>query len=159
MDDEKKYSEYEFHHKLAIELNGLVWSLLEKPHRTDAENDIMIHAAHTSHFHWSKVGTEINLQRGHWLISRVYAVLNRPESSLYHANKCLSLTIQHDFTGFDLAYAYEAIARANASNGNDLEWEKYFHLAKNAADNIDTKEDRDLFISDLLSEPWFDMKK
>jgi len=41
----------------------------------------MIHAAHASRFHWGEIGKPINLGRGEWQISRVYSVLNRPESA------------------------------------------------------------------------------
>ena len=50
----------------------------------------MIHAAHASRYHWSKVGTNANLARGEWQVSRVYTVLDRAEPALYHAHRCLT---------------------------------------------------------------------
>jgi len=62
-------------------LFNLVWSLLDKKDRTKEEDDKMIHAAHASRFHWGEIGKPINLGRGEWQISRVYSVLNMPESA------------------------------------------------------------------------------
>ncbi|MBI2762400.1 MAG: hypothetical protein HYX54_01395 [Chloroflexi bacterium] len=65
------------HRRLGVELFNHVWTLIEKPDRTASEIDDMIHAAHASRYHWSKVGTSANLGRGEWQIARVYSVLGR----------------------------------------------------------------------------------
>ena len=129
MSEEKKYSEQEFHQKFAGDLNNLVWSFLGKNDRTQEEDDIMVHAAHASYFHWSKVGKAINLQRGEWMISHVYAVLNRPESALYHA-----------------------------AIGEKSKCAEYSKLAKKAGDEIKNKENRELFFSDFETGPWYQTK-
>lgn len=143
------------HKKFAVQCNNEVWGLLSKESRTKQEDENMIHAAHASHYHWSKIGKPINIQRGHWLISHVYAVLNIPDQALYHANKCLFLTKEHGFVDFDLAYAYEAMARANAAAGNRSEAAKYLKKARDAATKIEAEEDRQLFTSDLNAGTWY----
>jgi hypothetical protein len=158
MTGEEKYSEQECHKKFAVSLNNLVWSLLEKNDRTKQEDETMIHAAHASCFHWGKVGTVVNLQRGEWLISHVYAVFNRAEPALYHAKRCMELTEENNLIDFDLAYAYEGMARAYAVAGGKSESEKYIRLAKEAGEKIKAEEDRDLFFSDFESGPWYGMK-
>jgi hypothetical protein len=158
MAEEKQYSEQECHKKFAVDLNNLVWSLLQKTDRTKQDDELMIHAAHASHFHWSKVGTAVNLQRGQWLISHVYAILNRPEPALYHAQRCMEITEENNFIDFDLAYMYEAMARAYAVAGEKSESEKYIKLADDAGKQIKAKEDRELFFSDFKAGPWYDMK-
>ena len=72
----------------------------------------MLDAPHASRFHWGEVGTAVNLARGEWQVSHVYAVLNRAEPALYHARRCLAICEANAIGDFDLAYAYEAIARA-----------------------------------------------
>jgi tetratricopeptide (TPR) repeat protein len=153
--DDSKCTEIECHKKFAIESNNEVWGLLTKESRTAQEDENMIHAAHASHYHWSKIGKPINIQRGHWLISHVYAVLNKPDQALDHAKKCLSLTEEHVFVDFDMAYAYEAMARANAAAGNESEAAKYLKMARDAAEKIKAEEDRQLFNSDLKAGPWY----
>lgn len=159
MEQKQKYSAEEFHRKFAIDFNNYVWGLLGKEERTKAEDDMMVHAAHASRIHWQVIGTPLNAQRGEWLISRVYSVLNRPESALYHARNCLTLTEEHSFKDFDLAYAYEAMARAYAALGNEEECRKYLDLTIEAGEKISAKEDRELFFSDFDTEPWYGMRK
>jgi hypothetical protein len=155
---EEKYSEKECHKKFAVDLNNLVWNLLGEKDRTSDEDEKMIHAAHGSLFHWSAVGTAVNMQRGQWLVSHVYVVLNRPEPAIYHAEKCMQLTEENNFVDFDLAYAYEGMARAYAASGKKTECEKYIQLAEQAGGKIEKKEDRELFFSDFESGPWYGMK-
>ncbi len=158
MSEEVKMTENEFHQKYAVGLNNLVWHLLEKEDRTKQDEELLINAAHTSYYHWSRIGTAINLQRGHWLIARVYAVLRHPNTAIHHAARCLELTEEHDFVDFDLAYAYEAMARAYAAASNKDECDKYLKLAFEAGEKIAVEEDRNLFFDDLNSEPWYGMK-
>jgi hypothetical protein len=73
------------HRRLAVELFNHVWTLLELASRTPEQDDELVHAAHASRWHWSKAGTTVNLARGEWQISRVYAVLGRAEPALWHA--------------------------------------------------------------------------
>lgn len=49
----------------------------------------------------------------------------------------------------DLAYAYEAMARAYAVAGEKSEAEKHIQLAKDVGEQIKGKEDRNLLFSDL----------
>ena len=158
MTEEKKYTEKECHKNFAIQLNNLVWKLLQKESRTAEDVDKMVHAAHASCFHWGEIGEPINRQRGEWLISHVYAVLNRPHPALFHARMCLELTEKHKFVDFDLAFAYEAMARALAASGNEPEGKKYRAKAQEAGDKIKNEEDKKIFLADLAAEPWYGVK-
>jgi hypothetical protein len=55
-----------------------------------------------------------NLARGEWLCSRVYSVLGRAEAALWHAQRCLDHCEAAGIGDWDLAYAYEALARASS---------------------------------------------
>ncbi len=79
------------HRQLAVDLFNSVWTLLERTDRSTAEDDDMLHAAHASRHHWGEVGEPVNLARGEWQCSRVYAVLGRAEPALWHARRCLAL--------------------------------------------------------------------
>jgi hypothetical protein len=139
----------EEHRKFAVELFNLTWSLLDKKDRTREDDDRMIHAAHASRFHWGEIGASLEFERGEWQISRVYSALKRSEPALYHANRCLEICKEHDIGDFDIAFAYEAVARAHAVAGNKIEREKYLKLAKEAGEQIKKKEDREYFFSEL----------
>jgi hypothetical protein len=134
------------HRQLGVDLYNHVWMLLQKRERTRAETDEMIHTAHASRYHWSRVGTNANFARGEWLCSRVYATLGYGEAAARHAERCLAL-VQENGEGFedwDLAAAYEALARAHAVLGHDGEARRYAALAAEQAARIEDEEDREI---------------
>jgi hypothetical protein len=139
----------ELHKKFAIDLFNLTWNLLDKKDRTREEDERMIHAAHASRFHWGQIGTPLEFERGEWQISRVYSVLRRSEPALYHAKRCVDLCQKNGIEDFDIAFAYEAMARAHAAAGAGAECEKSVQLAEEAAEHIQKKEDKDYFLSEL----------
>ena len=139
----------EIQRKLAIELFNQTWDLMDKPDRSQAETDRMIHSAHASRYHWGVIGQPVNLARGEWQISRVYAILQRSEPCQYHAQRCLQITLDNQLQDFDLAFAYEAMARAFHLAGKSAETEKYMSLAKEAGQAIQAKDDRDYFFTEL----------
>ncbi len=153
MAEEKKRTEQEYHKKLAIDLFNLTWGLLDKKDRTREEDDKMVHAAHASRYHWGEVGTPLEFERGDWQISRVYAVLNRTQPALHFAKRCLEICRENSFGDFDIAFAYEAMARAHAVAEDKPESEKYVRLAKQAGEQIKEKENKDLFFSELKTVP------
>ena len=103
---------------LAADLFNHIWTLLEKTDRTPAEDDEMIHCAHASRYHWGEVGEGVNLARYEWQCSRVYAVLGRSEPALWHARRCVALNEANGTADWDIASAYEAMARAHLAAGD-----------------------------------------
>jgi len=158
MVEAKKYTEEESHKRFAVNLFNLVWSLLDKKDRTKQEDDKMVHAAHASRFHWGEIGTALEFERGEWQISRVYSILNKPQSALHHAKRCLEICKENNIGDFDIAFAYEAMARAHGVAGEKTDCENYIKLAKEAGEQIKGKEDRDYFSSDLETVPNYDKK-
>ena len=136
---------------LAADLFNGVWALLEKEDRTPAQDDRMLHMAHASRFHWEQVGTAANLARGEWQCSRVYAALRRPEPCLHHARRVLAICEEHGIGDWDLAFAHEALARANAVAGDRSAARASLADARAAAENIADPEDRALLESDLAT--------
>ena len=139
--------------QLAKNLFNGTWTLLEQQDRTQADDDRMLHMAHASRFHWGEVGTEPNLARGEWLCSRVYAVLNRAEPAQHHAQNTLDICQTHGLGDFDLAFAYEALARASAIAGDAYKARAYTEQALAAADDIAEDDDRELLLTDLETIP------
>ena len=145
----------ESHKKFAVDLFNLVWDLLDKGERTKEEDDRMLHAAHASRFHWGEIGTPLEFERGEWQISRVYAVLNRPQAAIYHAQRCLDICTANQVGDFDIAFAYEALARAYAEAGDSEKSREYIRLAEQAGEQIEDEGNREYFLSELgtVSEP------
>ncbi len=146
------------HKKFAVDCFNRIWPLLEKRDRTSDDNEMMVHLAHASLYHWLQVGLPVNEQRGEWMLARVYTVLEDKPHSLHHARRCLALTEKHDLKDYDLAYGLECMARACALNNLPVECKRYHELAEKAGEEIAEKDDQDLFMNDLISDPWFGMK-
>jgi hypothetical protein len=137
--------------RLAAELFNGVWELLDKRDRTVEDDDRMVHMAHASRYHWGQVGTEVNCSRGEWQCSRVYAVLGRAEPALHHARRGLEICQANGIGDWDLAFAYESLARASAVAGDPAQAHAYREQA--LAVGIAGDEDRELLHADLATIP------
>ncbi len=93
----------EEHEQCGRALFNFVWTLLEKPHRSPQETDLMIHACHAMWLHWSKVGKPVNFARAEWQLARVYAVAGLPERARHHGQHCLEICQANRLGSFDLA--------------------------------------------------------
>jgi hypothetical protein len=139
------------HRQLGIELYNRAWALLER----GADPDEIVDCAHASAHHWTHAAgaSAANRARSHWLCSHVYAVLGRAEPALHHARRCLELVegapaVTEDF---DLPAAYEALARAHATAGEEAEARRYVELGRAEAAKITDAEDREHLESQLGS--------
>ncbi|MCW2571015.1 MAG: hypothetical protein JWO88_1073 [Frankiales bacterium] len=142
MDDERQ---------VAVDLFNGVWRQMGRDDRTPDDDALMVHMAHASVHHWSKVGTAVNVARGEWQVSRVYAVLGRGEPALSHARRCLELAEREGLTDWDLAFAHEAMARAFAVLGDSEQTRRHLEAAR--AVPIAEDEDRELLRKDLATVP------
>jgi hypothetical protein len=135
------------HRQLGVDLFNEVWRLI----RTREDDDRMIHAAHASRFHWGEAPDckPENLARGEWQISRVYTVVGFAEPALRHAHRCLDICEANELGDWDLAYAYEAVARAHKTAGKEPEAKAYEKLAAEAP--IADDDDRTQLLSDLAT--------
>ncbi len=149
--EDKQLSTIDWHKNQAVSNFNATWDLIDKSDRTEEDNINMIHTAHASRFHWGKIGTSLELARGEWQISRVYSLLEMPESALLHANYSLKLCVDNDIGDFDLAFAYEAIARAYSISNDKEMTSKHIEFAKSASENIAKSENKDYFLSELSS--------
>ena len=140
---------------LAGQLFNEAWRLMEQQERTAADDDRMVHAAHASRYHWGQApaATPVHLARGEWQVSRVYTVLGRAEPALHHARRVLDICREHDIGDWDLAFAYEALARAYAVAGDAERARELTDQALAAAEDVAEQEDRDLVIADLETIP------
>jgi hypothetical protein len=141
----------DLHRKFAVNCFNGTWELIEKADRTPDEDAKMVHMAHASRYHWGQIGTPLNFARGDWQISRVYAVLGQGENALYYAKSCLHICIDHDLGDFDLAFAYEAAARAFAVLGDVEMTKEHLARAKKAGEAIAEEDDQKYFFAELES--------
>ncbi len=137
------------HEQCGKALFNTVWTLLEKVDRSADDDNLMVHTVHAMMLHWLQVGTPVNFARGEWQLSRVYAVLRRAEPALRHAERCLAVCREHGLAGFDLAFAYEALARAHAVAGDTARTSRFLILAGQAGRDIAEDDDRKILFDDL----------
>ena len=146
----------EEHRRLGVELYNGTWALIERPGRTPEEDDEMLHRAHASAYHWLQAPhTAANRARSHWLCSRVHVLAGLPEGALHHARRCLELVEGHgeEMEDWDLAGAYEALARAHHAAGDESEAARYKSLGLDAISKVADEEDRKHIEADLASIP------
>lgn len=144
------------HRQLGVDLYNSTWRLIEKADRTPAETDEMIHRAHASRWHWARVGAAVNLARGDWLCSRVYATIGRGEPALWHARRCLEIhesLAAGDREAWDLPSAYEAMARASFTAGDPASGALWKAKAAAALAEIADADDRLPIEQDLATLP------
>jgi hypothetical protein len=137
-------------------LNRAVWDALAPGGAADVAPSLdpsLVDTAHASLYHWRVAGGPVEEARGEWLVSHVYAVLGRGEPALHHARRSYDLCVREGLGGFDLAYAYEGVARALAAAGQPLGDWRDRALAASAA--VTDPEDRAILDADLAAEPWF----
>jgi DNA-binding transcriptional MerR regulator len=139
------------HRRLGIDLFNKTWTLMEKDDRTPDEADEMLHCAHASAYHWLQVGTRANRARSEWQCSRVYTVLERAEPALVHARRCLEIveSAPEAMEDWDLAAAYEALARAHLVAGHREEAKRFCVLGEEACARIGDSDDVEPIRGDL----------
>ena len=138
------------HKKLAIDAFNKTWDLIDLKERTTEQVLDLIHMAHTSRHHWKEAGgTPLNLARGEWQISHMYAVIGHGESALFHAEAYKEMVEENNIKDFDLVFVYEALAYAHKVLGNEDLKNQYLEEGYKLLDQIEKKGDRDYSKSQL----------
>ena len=143
------------HRALGSGLFNRTWDLLAIEHRTAAQDDELIDTAHASAWHWCQVGNPANEARGHWLCSRVYAVLGMGETALHHARRAVAI-VEAGGAGiedWDGPAAAEAMARALAVSGDLEGCATWRSRAAAGLERIAEPEDREVIERDLATLP------
>ena len=79
------------HKYFAVECFNTAWNLIDRPNRTDAEDEEMLRLGMASVWHWTQRPdcTPENLSVGYWQVSRIYAILRRAEDARRYAQLSL----------------------------------------------------------------------
>lgn len=127
------------------------WDLMEKPDRTPQEDEDMIRLSHASHWHWTQRQeyTAKNASIAYWQLARIYALLGQAANARRYGGLCLEASQGGAVEPFYLGYACEALARAEAVAGDHEKAEAYRQLAREAAGQVESAEQRELLLNDL----------
>ncbi len=160
MADEKTFTLTQAHYYFAVDFHSQTWEMLEKKDRTPSEDARMLDYAHASLAHWRTAGNASRQQRGEWLVSRVHAVLGEGEQALKHAQLCHEVLQNNanEMNTADFAFAYEAIARAYAVNGEQTEALRFIEKAQKAGEAIQEQADREAFFMNFKDGEWHGVK-
>jgi hypothetical protein len=139
------------HRYFAAECFNRAWDFIDKPQRSPAEDDEMLHMALTSLWHWLQRpdATPTNLSVGYWQVGRVYALLDDSTAARHYALLSLQTSQAADVEPFYRGYAYEALARAEALAGNTEKAAEYLGQARAEAEKVEEPEERNLLLKDL----------
>lgn len=159
MNEEKEMTQIEAQLKFAKSSFNGIWELLNKTKRTPDDDENLLLGAFASLYHWKQVGTAVNIQRGYWMISRVYQVLGDADQALQWAIKCQAVTKDNpsEMEDFDPAFAREGLARAYALAGDIEKAQEHYDLAAELGDEIADSEDRQVFLNDFESGNWYEV--
>jgi hypothetical protein len=133
--------------QLGVDAFNETWRLM-----LSRENDeLMLDCAHASRYHWA-LAPECkpeNRARSAWLLSRAYAVAGQAEPAVRHAERCLEHCEESELRDWDLAFAYEALARASLLAGEPAAAAGYVKLAR--AVEVAEDDDRRQLAGDLAT--------
>jgi hypothetical protein len=138
------------HRYFGVLLNNASWDLLAAD-----DEPALLHAVHTSAWHWRQIGAPENLARGDWMCSHAYAVLGHGALASLFAESTLRICDDNGIGDFDRAYAFEALARAAAASGDIDTARRALSRAREAGDAVADAEDRAIFEADLAAAPWY----
>ena len=155
--EEDQYTLDEANRKFAVLSNNRAWELLETDPRTSEQDAEMLLAGQASLYHWQRTGKEVNIQRAWWLLAHIHTVLGQGDAASACARTCQEWTARfpQEMKDFDLAYAMEGLARAEALAGHKEQAAEYYRLARTAGNEISDPEDMDIFERDFSGGNWY----
>lgn len=141
--DQPPFDAQTVHRWYAADCFNRTWELIEKPGRTPADVEEMIHRCHASRWHWGQRtdAKPRNLAVAAWQLARVYTLSNRLDEAKHYANECLALVERHNIGPFDLAFAHEALARIAGFAGDTTQRDVHLENARAAAAGVTDAED------------------
>jgi tetratricopeptide (TPR) repeat protein len=127
------------------------WDFIDNPNRTPEDDLAMLQTSMTSLWHWTQRedAKPQNLSVGNWQVSRVYAVLGQADNARKYAEA--SLRLAEGEPPFYVAFAYEALARAEMVAGNKAKMQEYLDKALALAEKVEDEEDKQVLMGDLGS--------
>ena len=139
------------HKYFAASCFNRAWDLIEKMDRTPDDELLMVALNQASIYHWLNRPDCENksLSVGYWQASRIHAILRNASEAKRYAEICLGYS--NNLEPFYLGYAHEALARAAKLEGETKIAAEHLSLAREQAQLVNRKEDRELLINDLVT--------
>jgi hypothetical protein len=142
-----------WHRRFAIEAFNRSWDLLEQAERSADEDAEMLAAAFGSAWHWGHVGTAENIALGDHQIAKVASHVRQPALALHYARRALEAIEIGHFGDWQVAAAYEGMARACAAAGDVAGRDYWVQRCSIALGAIPDAADRSVVAQQLLNLP------
>jgi hypothetical protein len=141
-----------WHRRFAAAANNRAWDLSVQT-RNAAQDQEMLDNAHTSAWHWSKIGIELNRMRAIMLLAEVHALLGLGQSALAYAEEMRSYFLKIKAPDWEIAFVHVVHAHA-ASVADDHEKHRAsYGLAIAAIDVVSNAKERDIVTSTFRHVP------
>ena len=142
-----------WHRRFAIELFNRSWDLLEQTDHSPDDDAEMLAAAFGSAFHWAQVGTAENRALGDHQIAKVASHVGQPALALHYARRTLEAIEIGHFGHWQVAAAYEGMARACAAAGDIAGRDYWVQRCTIALGAVPDAADRSVVAEQLLNLP------
>jgi hypothetical protein len=151
MPNETSFDADAAHRFFSVHCFNEAWDFIDQEERTQSETHAMLSAAHASVWHWQKRPncTNDNLSIGYWQLSRVYALAGEPGRAAVYGQMCLD--VSRGEAPFLIGYAYEALARTAALDGDQDATEGFLREARTVLERLEDPQERELLKDDLDS--------
>jgi hypothetical protein len=139
------------HKYFSVNCFNRAWDLIDKSERTPEEDEQMIQLSLASQFHWSQREdfSRTNASIGFWQTSRIYALIGQVDNARRYGQLSLEASQGDEIQPFYLGYAYEALARTEATGGNEQQMKTYLDQARSAAEKIEKADEKKMLLDDL----------
>lgn len=151
MTDKGDFDKTAAHKYFSVNCFNQAWDLIDKKKRTPEEDAEMVRLSLASHYHWTQRPdySDTNASIALWQTARIYAILVQTENAKRYGQMCLEVSQKEGVPPFFLGYAYEALARAAAVEGDEQDMIAFLDKAKIAAENVQEADDRKMLVDDL----------
>lgn len=137
------------HRWFAVECNNQAWELAGRPERSADENRQLLLLAYTAAFHWSQVGTAVNVARAETLLAQVLALTGQGRLAEEFAARCREFFSSGQGADWDMAFAHLVSAHAAAACADAKRHGEHLAAASKAGAAIQDDEDRRIFMEEL----------
>lgn len=153
MKKKSNFNHSEAHKYFSAGCFNKTWEFIDKKKRTPGENNEMIATSFASLWHWMQRPdhTNENFSVAYWQLSRVFALAKEPVNALKYAKMCLASSKGKDIQPFYLAYAYEALARAEMISKNRDKMIYYRKKSFQISEKIEDITHKSWLLTDLKS--------
>ena len=143
----------EVHKYFSVNCFNQAWDLISKADRTSEEDEQMVSLSIASYWHWTQRDDfePKNASIAYWQISRVYALIRDAGQARKYGRLCLSVSEDNAIGNFYMAYAYEALARAEAIAGDSAKMDEYLTKARGYTAKLSDRDEQSMLEEDITT--------